>query len=109
MTALLVSLWTAVLVGGAVVALLVVGMLLAVRNTARRIDAGGKAIWTVGKRVAQNTAQILLLAQTNAAAQAVASESQAILLAVRRIAGHAKACPGCPDCLVASRGEAGAR
>lgn len=109
MSQALLRLWEIGLAGGVAVALLLVVALRLVRDTARRIDAGGKAVWTEGKRVAQNTVQILLLKRTNALALEIAADSEGVLRAVRRIATHAEGCPGCPDCLVAFRKEMGGR
>lgn len=47
--------WWVALGVGLVVALVVWGLLEALRRTVDQIDVGAQAVWTSGKRVAQNT------------------------------------------------------
>jgi hypothetical protein len=56
------------LIAGVAVILIVAVLLLLIIVTARRIDAHAKAIWTVGKNIAANTAAIWMLQETNAVA-----------------------------------------
>lgn len=49
-----------------VVALVVWVLLETLRRTVRQIDAGVTAVWTMGKRVAQNTQTTYLLGTTKA-------------------------------------------
>ena len=58
--------WWATLGVGLVVALVVWALLEALRHTVRQIDEGVTAVWTMGKRVAQNTATTHTLLTTKA-------------------------------------------
>ena len=58
--------WWVALAVGLVVALVVWALLEILRRTVLEIDAGVKAVWTMGKRVAQNTQTTYLLQTTKA-------------------------------------------
>lgn len=58
--------WWVALALGLVVALVVWALLETLRRTVRQIDAGVTAVWTMGKRLAQNTQTTYLLATTKA-------------------------------------------
>jgi hypothetical protein len=58
--------WWVGLGAGLVVALVVWGLLEVLRRTVLRIDEGVTAVWTMGKRVAQNTQTTYLLGTTKA-------------------------------------------
>ena len=58
------TLWWASLGVGLVVALVVWGLLEALRRTVNEVDRSVSDVWTMGKRVAQNTATSHLLGTT---------------------------------------------
>jgi hypothetical protein len=58
------TLWWVTLGAGLVVALVVWGLLEALRRTVLEVERAVDEVWTMGKRVAQNTATSHLLATT---------------------------------------------
>ena len=58
------ALWWASLAVGLVVALVVWGLLEALRRTVNEVDRAVSDLWTMGKRVAQNTQTTHLLGTT---------------------------------------------
>ncbi len=62
----IVAAWWVALALGLVVALVVSALLETLRRTVLRIDAGVTAVWTMGKRVAQNTQTTYLFGTTKA-------------------------------------------
>ena len=56
--------WWITLAVGLIVALVVWGLLEALRRTVNEVERGVQEIWTMGKRVAQNTATTHTLAVT---------------------------------------------
>jgi|SRR5919201_1298672 hypothetical protein len=100
MTPLASTLWWISLAIGLVVTIVAAILLVGVIRVAQRIKEGAQAIWTTGKLVARNTAQIPLLIQTNQVAADIAEETNGILMAAGRIQRHAQNCPGCPGCLL---------
>jgi len=58
------TLWWVTLAVGLVVALVVWGLLEALRRTVLEVERAVEHVWTMGKRVAQNTATSHLLATT---------------------------------------------
>jgi hypothetical protein len=60
------TLWWITLGVGLVVALVVWALLEVLRRTVREVDRAVTAVWTMGKRVAQNTQTTHLLATTKA-------------------------------------------
>lgn len=58
--------WWVALALGLVVAVVVLALLETLRRTVLQIDAGVIAVWTMGKRVAQNTQTTYLLETTKA-------------------------------------------
>lgn len=58
------TLWSVTLAVGLVVALVVWGLLEALRRTVVEVERAVDDVWTMGKRVAQNTATSHLLATT---------------------------------------------
>ena len=59
-------LWIGTLVVGLVVALVVWGLLEALRRTVNEVDRAVSDVWTMGKRLAQNTATTHTLETTKA-------------------------------------------
>ena len=58
------SLWAITLVVGLVVALVVWGLLEALRRTVNEVDRAVSELWTMGKRLAQNTATTHVMGTT---------------------------------------------
>lgn len=105
MSSLAVTLWWVALAVALVVTIVAAILLTAVVRIARQINAGAEQIWTTGKLVARNTAQIPLLAQTNQVAADILEGANGILMGAQRIQKHAAGCPGCPACLVETKGH----
>lgn len=103
------TLWIASLLIAVVVLAVATVLLTAILRLATRIDAGAKEIWTVGKQVANATVELSLLRRTNQLVADILEASAGILANARRIVRHARSCPGCPRCLLASSGSAGGR
>lgn len=59
---------------GLVVAVVVWGLLEALRREVNRIDDNVKSLWTMGKRLAQNTATTHMLASTDELAGELSAE-----------------------------------
>jgi len=100
MSSLATTLWLVSLAIGVIVTVVAAVLLTFVARTAQQIDDGAKVIWTTGKLVARNTAQIPLLMQTNQVAADILDGSNGILMAAQRVLKHAQRCPGCPACLL---------
>lgn len=58
--------WWVALAAGLIVAIVVWALLEILRRTVLRIEEGVRAVWTMGKRVAQNTQTTHLLGTTKA-------------------------------------------
>lgn len=97
------TIWTLSL-GVFVVVLVVVAVLLTlILRAARDIRGGVAIIWNVGQRIANNTIQLALLNQTNAAAKQILQSAAGVAGATAAIARHAEDCPGCPACVLGPR------
>jgi type II secretory pathway component PulF len=70
------TLWWITLAVGLVVALVVWGLLELLRRTVQDVDRAVTDIWTMGKRVAQNTQTTHLLAMTRARGGELVEELQ---------------------------------
>jgi type II secretory pathway component PulF len=68
--------WWVALGAGLVVALVVWGLLEVLRRAVLDIDEGVSAVWTMGKRVAQNTQTTYLFGTTKARGVALLEELQ---------------------------------
>ncbi len=66
--------WWTTLAAGLVVALVVWGLLEALRRTVEDVDAAVDELWTMGKRLAQNTQTSHLLEATRANGVELAAE-----------------------------------
>jgi len=95
--------WWVSLALGLVVALVVTLLLWLIHREAREIHAGVSEIWNVGQRIANNTVHIPALYETNAVAGRILAGAVRIKAAAAAIEQHARACPGCPRCLVPGR------
>src|SRR5581483_7156226 len=72
------TLWLVTLGIALVVVLVVAALLFWIARAAERIDAHALEIWTTGKRIAANTAQIWHLHATNATAGEILATAQTI-------------------------------
>lgn len=79
------TLWTVAVVATFAVAGVVALLLVLIINTARDIDSVAAEIWTVGKRVANNTVHIPLLVPVAASVDNIGAAAPAILGAAQRI------------------------
>ena len=95
--------WILSLVIFAAVLVVVAVMLTLILGTARRIQEGVAAIWTVGQKIANNTIQIPLLHRTNHLVHGILERAAATAQAVEAIERHAAACPRCPACVTGAR------
>lgn len=91
--------WWTSLALGLVVSLVVTLLLWLIHRTATRIDASVAKIWVVGQRVANNTVQIPLLYKTSEVAGEILATALRIDAGAVAIEAHARACPGCPQCM----------
>ena len=97
----IITVWTIALVLGLVVTLVVAFLLIRIRNTARKINAGVELIWIEGKLVANNTIQIpIILTVTNQVVSKIYDTAVKIIGKSAAIEQHAKSCPGCPACVL---------
>lgn len=95
------TVWVISLVLGLVVTIVVAILLILIRNTAKKINAGVEKIWTEGKLVANNTIQIpIFLTVTNQVVSKIYNTAVKIIGKSAAIEQHAKICPGCPACVL---------
>jgi len=100
----IINVWTICLVLGLVVTIVVAILLMAIRNTARKILGGVSKIWTEGKLVANNTIQIpIYLSVTNQVASKIYDTAVKIVGGAKAIEQHATNCPGCPACVLENK------
>lgn len=92
--------WITTLVIYAVVVVVVAVLLTLIVREARRVLAGVEAIWVVGQKIANNTIHIPLLRRTNHTAGQILESAGGIARATAAVEAHAKACPGCPACVL---------
>lgn len=97
----IITVWSISLVLGLVVTIVVAILLILIRNTARKINAGVEMIWIEGKLVANNTIQIpIILTVTNQVVSKIYATAVKIIGKSAAIEQHAKSCPGCPACVL---------
>ena len=95
------TVWIISLILGLVVTIVVAILLLLIRNTAKKINAGVAQIWTEGKLVANNTIQIpIYLTVTNQVVSKIYATAVKIVGGAAAIEQHASVCPGCPACVL---------
>jgi hypothetical protein len=95
------TVWIISLVLGLVVTIVVAILLVQIRNTAKKINAGVEKIWIEGKLVANNTIQIpIFLTITNQVVSKIYNTAVKIVAKSTAIEQHAKSCPGCPACVL---------
>ena len=92
--------WIASLVVGLVVALVVALLLWLIHREAGVINQRVDKLWEVGQRVASNTIQIPVLSRINETVEKILARAQGINDGAAGIEAHAKACPGCPHCML---------
>lgn len=91
--------WITSLIVYFVVVVVVAVMLTLILTTARQIQSGASAIWTVGQKVANNTIHLALLLRTNYLAARILAAAGGTAGAVAAIEQHARTCPHCPTCV----------
>jgi membrane protein YdbS with pleckstrin-like domain len=91
--------WWASLALGSIVALVVTLLLWRIHRAARSIHDRVGAIWMVGQRIANNTVHIPALYRTNETVARILEQALRIERSAVAIERHARACPGCPQCL----------
>ena len=95
------TVWVISLVLGLVVTIVVAILLIMIRNTAKKINAGVEKIWIQGKLVANNTIQIpIFLTVTNQVVSKIYDAAVKIIGKSAAIEQHANSCPGCPACVL---------
>jgi len=92
--------WSASLVLGLVVALVVTLLLWLIHRTAASIENGVSDIWDTGQRVANNTIHIPILYRINSVAGKILGTALKINDGAAAIESHANGCPGCPHCML---------
>ncbi|MEO6132463.1 MAG: hypothetical protein ABIQ02_11490 [Saprospiraceae bacterium] len=97
----IITIWSISLVLGLVVTCVVAILLILIRNTAKKINAGAEQIWIEGKLVANNTIQIpIFLTVTNQVVAKIYDTAVNIIGKSASIQQHAESCPGCPACVL---------
>lgn len=81
-----------------VVVVVATGLLTNILVTVRNIDKNVNEIWTVGKRIANNTVQLWLLGRVNGVVGSIRTHAYAINDVAGAIARHAGTCHHCPTC-----------
>ena len=92
--------WELILVLSVVVIGVVAFLLNAILTEAKTIEAGAKAIWDGGKRIANNTVHVPELQHTNVLIERILSGVPNLHADLERVHHHAETCPGCPKCVV---------
>lgn len=92
--------WELILVLSAVVIGVVTYLLNAILQEAKIIEAGARAIWDGGKRIANNTVHVPELQHTNVLVERILAGVPGLHKDLERIHHHAEQCPGCPTCVV---------
>ncbi len=69
------TMWTMTLLAGFIVIIAVIALLTVLMIIVRQIDTGVKSLWTVTKRVAQNTTGLYQLAGTASILRALREEA----------------------------------
>ena len=86
------------------VTVIVAGLLYVLNGRARQIDLAVGRIWQAGQRVANNTVHVPQLFQIADGVDAILETAGLIAGHADAIERHAKACPGCPQCIAQSAG-----
>jgi hypothetical protein len=78
-------------------------MLRMIIGIARDIERALDDIWAHGQRIANNTIHIANLYRTRDLVHRILGGVERIAAHAKAIEEHAKACPGCPECLLSRR------
>jgi hypothetical protein len=97
--------WTVSLVVYFVVVSVVALLLWMILTAARDVRQAVTDIWTVGQKVANNTIHIPLLGRTNLVGGQILAAAGGIVQATAALEAHARACPGCPQCVLSPGGS----
>lgn len=81
-----------------VVCIVATGLLQNILVVARNIDVNVAQIWTVGKRIANNTVELWMLGRVNTLVGEIRASAYRINDVAGAIAGHAAECKHCPAC-----------
>ena len=81
-----------------VVCIVATGLLQNILVVARNIDTNVHEIWTVGKRIANNTVELWLLNRVVSIVKDIRDSAYRINDVAATIAGHAGQCRHCPAC-----------
>ncbi len=92
--------WITSLTIGLIVSFVVALLLWLIHREANIINQRVSKVWEVGQRIACNTIQIPILYRINEAARQILERAQGINTGAEAIETHAKACPGCPHCML---------
>lgn len=101
------TLWWIAVAVGFVVVIVAVGLLHNILAVASNIDANVGEIWTVGKRIANNTVELWLLGRVNALVEEIRGLALRINEVAGSIAAHATQCRHCPACVGPRSGDRG--
>lgn len=92
--------WATSLIVFVVVVLVVAVLLTLILLEVRRIHSRVREIWNVGQKVANNTIHIALLDGINHTAGRILASATGVAGATAALEAHARACPGCPACVL---------
>jgi hypothetical protein len=92
--------WTAALIIGLVVSLVVALLLWLIYREAVIIDGVASKIWDTGQMIANNTVHIPTLYRINEDIDKILVHALTINDGAAAIKKHAKGCDGCPCCLL---------
>lgn len=89
-----------------VVCIVATGLLQNILVVVRNIDVNVNEIWTVGKRIANNTVELWMLGRVNSIVADIRAVAFRINDTASAIATHAAQCRHCPSCATPFAGEA---
>jgi hypothetical protein len=95
--------WGMALASVLVVTVAVHLMLRLIVGSARDVERALDVIWAHGQRIANNTIHIANLYRTRDLVHRILGGVNRIAVHAKAIEAHAKACPGCPECLLSRR------
>lgn len=88
-----------------VVCIVATGLLQNILVVVRNIDVNVNEIWTVGKRIANNTVELWMLGRVNSIVADIRAVAFRINDTASAIATHAASCRHCPSCSTPLPGE----
>lgn len=92
------TLWWISIAVAFVVVIVATGLLVNIVVALRNIDTNVETIWTVGKRIANNTVQLWLLDRVTAMVKEIREHAYRVNDVASAIARHAQECQHCPTC-----------